>query len=157
MPLTSIATSATLAPRVEVYTILACAVHKPDILRQSFPEIALGHRVAFRDFRPIEISFPESHPLLNYRSFSEADPPNQNLCATDPVVQAATAKLIAGQILVFIFANLLNNVYSKPPFVDTVVSACTGVLSLLTTGWWSSVSHSSLSAMMEPKSLVTVF
>jgi hypothetical protein len=110
MPLTSIATSATLAPRVEVYTILACAVHKPDrdILGQNFPEIALGHRVPFRGFHArshglIEI-FLESYPLLNDRSFGEANPPNQNLCATDPVVQAATAKLIAGQILVVIFA-----------------------------------------------------
>jgi len=110
MPLTSIATSATLAPRVEVYTILACAVHKPDILGQNFPEIAPGRRIDFRDFHA---RTHKLHPLLDYRSLSEADSPNQNLCATDPVVQAATAKLIAGQILVVIFVTerLLQTIF----------------------------------------------
>ncbi len=111
--------SATLAPRVEVYTTLACAVHKPDILKQSFSDVALGHRVALRDSEsstldfharshdPIEITFPKSHHFLNYKSFSEANrnSPNRNLCAADPVIQAATAKFIAGQILVFYLAT----------------------------------------------------
>jgi hypothetical protein len=31
LPFTSISTSATFAPRIEIYTQLVCAVHKPDI------------------------------------------------------------------------------------------------------------------------------
>jgi hypothetical protein len=99
--------SATLAPRVEVYTTLVCAVHRPDILKQSFPDVALGHHARSHD--PIEITFPKSQHL-NIKSLSKANrnsPNHRNLCAADPVVQAATAKFIAGQILGFYLANLV--------------------------------------------------
>jgi len=98
--------SATLAPRVEVYTTLACAVHRPDILKQSFSNVALGH-YARSHHDPIEVTFPESQHFFNFKLPGKANrnPPHRNLCAADPVVQAATAKFIAGQILVFDFAS----------------------------------------------------
>jgi len=99
--------SATLAPRVEVYTTLVCAVHRPDILKQSFSNVALDHH-ARSHHDPIEITSSESRHFLNFKSPSEANrnSPNRHLCAADPVVQAATAKFIAGQILASYLATI---------------------------------------------------
>ncbi|THU77812.1 MFS general substrate transporter [Dendrothele bispora CBS 962.96] len=85
LPLTSITMAATIAPKVEIYTLLACAQHKPEI------------------FDSLGLSF--------------ADPGSKpNLCAVDPVVQAAVARLSATMAL------------------------CMGILGCLTTGWWGSFS-----------------
>lgn len=81
MPLVSIASTAMLAPRVEVYTTLACAVHKPDILGRIVPQIALG--------QPLTLHESAASDFHTRR--------HDHLCAADPIVQAATAKLIAGQ------------------------------------------------------------
>ena len=77
IPFTSIAASAKIAPRLAIYTVLACSVHKPDIAGQEF-----GH-----------------HVLSNLSVFAESGVPrsfNTTTCGSDPVVQAAVAKLIAG-------------------------------------------------------------
>ncbi|KAG5643210.1 hypothetical protein DXG03_001328 [Asterophora parasitica] len=111
VPFTAVAMSATLAPRVEVFTLLACSVHKPDIFRQTLP--TLGGR-----FDVPEITMPlppihgNMHQALTLSHFAAQNDtkPLPNLCASDPVVQAAAAKL------------------------------STGTLSCITTGWWGSFS-----------------
>lgn len=60
MPFTATAFAATLAPKVEIYTELACATHRPEILPAVFAFVGKA-----------------------------------NPCASDPVVQAAVAKLSA--------------------------------------------------------------
>jgi hypothetical protein len=65
VPFTSMAASAKIAPRLEIYTALACSVHKPDIAGQEFGLHLLS-----------------GAPTIT--------------CGSDPVVQAAVAKLIAG-------------------------------------------------------------
>ncbi|CAL1705198.1 unnamed protein product [Somion occarium] len=71
IPFTAIATAATLAPRIEIYTKLICEVYKPDLSspRENESYTALS-------------SFPSMY-----------DDGNQKRCAADPVVQAAVAQL----------------------------------------------------------------
>ncbi|KAF5373858.1 hypothetical protein D9758_000672 [Tetrapyrgos nigripes] len=76
---------ATLAPKVEIYTLLVCAHHKPEI------------------FDSLDMS-------INMMAGKS------NLCAADPTVQAAVARLSAA------------------------MSLCMGVLGILTTGYWGSFS-----------------
>ncbi|KAF7294735.1 MFS domain-containing protein [Mycena indigotica] len=81
-PFSTIAMSATLAPKVEVYTLLACSVHKPEIFEAvaSYvppavppPTIANEIPVSF------EIATAHEYPVKE--------------CTADPVVSAAVAKL----------------------------------------------------------------
>ncbi|KAJ3502515.1 hypothetical protein NLJ89_g8854 [Agrocybe chaxingu] len=137
LPFTSIAWSMTIAPRIEIYTILACSVHKPDIFRQSFPGLELGLQSTSSHLCPEVYSPSQSYMLttpLNERlapiyipDFSSlpdtlekgnsSSPGNhRNLCMSDPVVQAAVAKLTA------------------------VIAAVMGILSCITTGWWGAFS-----------------
>ncbi|KAJ3851635.1 major facilitator superfamily domain-containing protein [Lentinula lateritia] len=116
LPITSISMSATLAPKVEIYTDLACAQHKPEIADNHIPSITPYLRttstVTITNFSatshnsagelPGTIEIPTKKP--------------SNPCKSDPVVQAAVAKLAA------------------------VMTACMGVLSCITTGWWTSFS-----------------
>jgi hypothetical protein len=55
-----------------------------------------------------------------------------------PLYKLLQPNLLLVRYLAFILQTLCN--LYVIPFVYTVVSACMGVLSLLTTGWWSSVS-----------------
>ncbi|KAF9532861.1 major facilitator superfamily domain-containing protein [Crepidotus variabilis] len=125
IPLSSLAMSATIAPRVEIYRMLACSVHKPDIFREDYPEYV--PRASFTAYRsPSNISIfsspSSSHSLLPIGPSNEAGTPvnlpfsKSQKCATDPVVTAAVATLIA------------------------VISVCTGLLSLITTAWWGAFS-----------------
>jgi hypothetical protein len=113
MPFTAIAMSSTLAPRIEVYTMLACSVHKPDIFRQNFPGFELG----LQDISSPNLDIwgfsnePSLTPL--YLSDLVLEPENtngsvpttpRNRCASDPVVQAAVAKLTAGGFSICIIA-----------------------------------------------------
>jgi len=112
MPFTSIAMSATIAPRIEIYTMLACSAHKPDIFRHNFPGIEFDLRsptTSALDFRAPssglptspDIYFPGIYPFLDSspKNGSTIPPKKGNLCASDPVVQAAVAKLTAGERL----------------------------------------------------------
>ena len=116
MPFTSIAMSATLAPRIEIYTMLACSVHKPDLFRQNFPGIesyphstihetsGLNYQVPSSDIPTSDIHvdhvFPRIYPFLDSFPKNGSTPPPKkgNLCASDPVVLAAVAKLTAGKL-----------------------------------------------------------
>ncbi|PPQ91426.1 hypothetical protein CVT25_014314 [Psilocybe cyanescens] len=136
LPFTAIAMSATIAPRIEIYTILACSVHKPDIFRQAYPE-RFPDLEDFSESRyQYDTHVPDPHPtvplitpiylsvspptgssdVINWSNKSAGTPTNRNLCAADPTVQAAVAKLTA------------------------VIATSMGILSLLTTGWWGAFS-----------------
>ncbi|KAF9265617.1 MFS general substrate transporter [Marasmius fiardii PR-910] len=65
LPFIGVATAATMAPRIEMYTLLACRVHRPDIFAEASPS-TMTHLNA--DNRP---------------------------CFSDPVVSAAVANLLA--------------------------------------------------------------
>ncbi|KAJ3573787.1 hypothetical protein NP233_g2219 [Leucocoprinus birnbaumii] len=82
--------SSTLAPKVEVYTILACRILRPDIYYDKSFGIA-------------------DLPFIR-------EPTRTQLCAADPVVQAAVAKFAAA------------------------MTTSMGILSCLTTGWWGAFS-----------------
>ncbi|PFH51761.1 hypothetical protein AMATHDRAFT_40016 [Amanita thiersii Skay4041] len=122
MPFSAIAMSATIAPRIEIYTRLACKVHKPDIYNEHSLQLVLklfpflGSDMLTKP----DISMPYLHevnlitPALNI--IAEGSPHGTKQCATDPVVQAAVAKLI------------------------TVISVSMGILSCLTTAWWGAFS-----------------
>lgn len=115
-PFTAIAMSATLAPRIEIYTMLACSVHKPDIFERSY----------MSSFMPSALN---SNLIQNARA-------SENLCASDPVVQAAVAKLTAGEWLILAKEMELSLMF--PYF--TVITTTMGVIGCLTTAWWGSVS-----------------
>lgn len=101
VPLSSIAMSSTLAPRVEIYTRLACQVHKPDVYKQAYAGLDLGYGHAALD---TAVNFSAAFDAawgqtdVNRKSggvlLSAAMKPKD--CASDPVVQAAVAKLTAG-------------------------------------------------------------
>ena len=113
--------SATIAPRIEVYTLLACFVHKPDIFERlggyrGFPTETSPHLV----FPPITLAnslghqsilrFLPSLPVSGAQNFSYATA-QPNPCASDPVVQAAVATLNAGEFGTCAFEPMI-----KPTF-----------------------------------------
>lgn len=115
MPLTSTITTATMAPRLEIYTMLACSVHKPDIFKQNYPGLELGLQASSPVFPPSvfntstiptplfdlhasPVYFPGISPFLGSILMDESEsedlpPSRRNQCASDKVVQAAVAKL----------------------------------------------------------------
>ncbi|KIJ94708.1 hypothetical protein K443DRAFT_350615 [Laccaria amethystina LaAM-08-1] len=109
LPFTTIAMSAMIAPRIEIYTRLACRVHKPDIFEQSIPGLELGLVDASGVFGQRRHS--NSSGLLIDQIYRPRLTDN-----SDPVVQAAVAKLTA------------------------VIEAFTGILSCITAGWWGAFS-----------------
>lgn len=103
--------SAMIAPRIEIYTTLACRVHKPDVFEQSFPGLELGLVDAPRVFG--QLPYTDSSLLIDqtYRphltdnssqTTLENPATKPNRCASDPIVQAAVAKLTAGAFPIFI-------------------------------------------------------
>ncbi|KAF8236196.1 hypothetical protein L208DRAFT_1252513 [Tricholoma matsutake] len=153
VPLSAIATSACIAPRIEVYTLLACSVHKPEVFEKTLrlggyagfptensPHIVLPPVVLANSFDRSDPWFSPSVPVLDVQnvSYVTAQP---NPCALDPVVQAAVATLTAGEFdtctLDAFDASLRNQRFAGAYFV---MAAVTGILSCLTTGWWGSFS-----------------
>ncbi|KAK0459815.1 uncharacterized protein EV420DRAFT_1641998 [Desarmillaria tabescens] len=92
MPFSSIAWSSTIAPRVEIYTQLACAVHSPDIYDDQLTGFVSTNTTteATLDVRQ------DRSVTVYFRDMPEAPKnANKNGCASDPVVQATVAKLAA--------------------------------------------------------------
>jgi len=89
-PFTSAVGSAKIAPRLEIYTILACSVHKPDIAGRDFGHVLLG--------LPVFALPPHFHGHTGLDSFTAGASSsfNASTCGSDPVVQAAVANLMAG-------------------------------------------------------------
>ncbi|KAF7363597.1 MFS domain-containing protein [Mycena sanguinolenta] len=115
-PVSTMVASATLAPKVEIYTLLACSVHKPEIFKDR-------HFLPAPSFQSsaetIKTTFPLSFDIATNTSSPAviplADYPTQE-CNSDPVVRAAVAKLTA------------------------TLTTSMGVLGMLTTGWWGAFS-----------------
>ncbi|KAJ7775088.1 major facilitator superfamily domain-containing protein [Mycena metata] len=117
-PFSTIAMSATIAPKIEIYTLLACSVHKPEIFkdRKILPASLLPSLLPRAEYQA-EITFPPSFDIaLNNDTSPPTDEPQPNPCGSDPVVLAAVARLTA--------------------FIATTM----GVLGCLTTGWWGAYS-----------------
>lgn len=115
MPFTAIAMSACAAPRVAIYTELACKVHRPDYSTgRTFvananhtiphpatvigPSMSLGGLGFGRTASSADIYIT---PLVlntvgDVSYVMQDDAERQHQCATDPKVQAAVSKLIAG-------------------------------------------------------------
>lgn len=110
-PLSTIAGMMTMAPKLEIYTLLACSVHKPEIFRdrQFLPSYIPSYLQLNTD--PIDITFPPSFDIAFNNGSSKTTE-----CAADPVVLAAVARL------------------------TTAISTSMGVLGCLTTGWWGAFS-----------------
>jgi len=81
LPFIVIAMSATLTPRIEIYTILACRLLRPGIYHD------------------------ESMSLM-----STFAPTRSQLCAADPVVQAAVAKIATGALLLSLSLRIIFDV-----------------------------------------------
>ncbi|KAJ6502368.1 major facilitator superfamily domain-containing protein [Mycena sanguinolenta] len=115
-PVSTMVASATLAPKIEIYTLLACSVHKPEIFKDR-------HFLPVPSFQSsaetIKTTFPPSFDIATNTSspvvIPMADYPTKE-CSSDPVVIAAVAKL------------------------TTTLATSMGVLGMLTTGWWGAFS-----------------
>lgn len=106
MPFSSIAWSSTIAPRVEIYTQLACAVHSPDIYDDQLLGLISTNTTPLE--APLEVK--EDRPItVFFRDMLE--PPknaNGNRCASDPVVQVSVAKLAAGMFYLTTYQPILK-------------------------------------------------
>jgi hypothetical protein len=87
--------TASIAPQVELYTTLACRVHRPDL-----PDFDTYRRLP-RDF---------AHSLSSFNIFANDTIANTlfkrmggqpNACSSDPTVQATVAKLSASTCIQF--------------------------------------------------------
>ena len=102
MPFAAIAMSATLAPRVEIFTTLACRVHRPDIYDQDFSSLMGNAGDSSRATSKIILSHVSSNFFQVHNVSTRRLEYNQLIvqgkrCASDPVVQAAVAKLLASK------------------------------------------------------------
>lgn len=106
MPLASIAMSTTIAPRVQIFTRLACMAHRPEYMSDdaktapTMVEAGWGH--AFTPQRGphggfISVLLPQlqQHQQQHTPSNATKIPSPSEQCQSDPVVQAAVAELIA--------------------------------------------------------------
>ncbi|TDL24842.1 MFS general substrate transporter [Rickenella mellea] len=146
MPFTAIAMASTIAPRVELYTRLACREHKPEysagrgpsssnyLTTNGYPhgihvDANISERASQISTLPyMSLAALGSFPIATqpfYRDMPEDPTHNQTsadkererqLCASDPEVQAHVAKLMASMATV------------------------SGILTCLTTAWWGSLS-----------------
>jgi hypothetical protein len=100
LPFSAIAMAATIAPRIEIYTMLACGVHKPEHTSNSDPS-GIPTRSPF-SYGKYSQEFGVPPPLLASVGFGssvngvETQIPQWKACASDPVVQADVAKLTTG-------------------------------------------------------------
>jgi hypothetical protein len=97
----------TIAPRVEIYTTLACRVHRPEYWCTAPP--SPHNLAAYLDERDLGYSHPHQSPfdlvlgqprwddLVPAAESQNSTKTNPNLCAKDKVVQAAVAKLNVGE------------------------------------------------------------
>ena len=99
IPFTSIAVSSTIAPRIEIYTALACT----DIYGESFQRLDIldfvqqsNDPAAVHQSGSLDVF--DAFMIDKSLRFNDADPPptRKQRCASDPVVQAAVAKLSTG-------------------------------------------------------------
>ncbi|TFK30241.1 MFS general substrate transporter [Coprinopsis marcescibilis] len=105
IPVSALAQSSTLAPKIELYMTLVCRTQKPDVFGGNLSALTSS----------VDAASSLISPLVNAAtSIASAGLPNS--CVSDPTVQAQVAKLSAA------------------------VTTTMGVLTLLTTAWWGSLS-----------------
>ena len=101
MPLTAIATSATITPRIEIYTTLACNTLRPDYGERP-QQLDIGSFLHSNDCRIPAVAhqsgcvgISDNFTINKSLQINGADipPTRKQRCASDPVVQAAVAKL----------------------------------------------------------------
>lgn len=93
--------SAPFAPNIEIYTLIACSVHKPDLFEQVAPSVISrrtvgGEMVDYQrlpENKIVEVLFEKSNWLTRHEASEEA----RKKCAADPLVQAEVAKLHVGR------------------------------------------------------------
>jgi hypothetical protein len=103
-PFAAIATSSTIAPRIEIYTTLACSILRPDhgespqqpdilgFLHSNdciFPAASVAHQSSCMDISDVFMT----DKSLQTNNTVDTPPTRKQRCASDPVVQAAVAKL----------------------------------------------------------------
>lgn len=103
VPFSAIAMSACAAPRIEVYTELVCLAHRPEYtvgdrntIQHPTPIDTLSVSSAFQIISAVMDTNTNIADSFSYESAVQKDD-RQRKCFEDPVVQAATAKLIAGE------------------------------------------------------------
>lgn len=130
MPLSSIAGGSTIAPRVEILTMLACDHHKPEYTAGHGME-DLGVRLPrwmHRGSDDITIFGDNARSTaVNAHAFWTTDTkannadmvyfieeaggnttvPNPSMCKSDPVVQRAVTKLTASKCLLYAYVNFV--------------------------------------------------
>jgi hypothetical protein len=118
MPLSSIAMGATIAPKVEVLTMLACEHLRPELTawhnhgdlnlptlalsgpsRPYKPEISLDSRRIYTSFLHAEMNMNLVVIPHTKEQLHETLAADSQLCKSDPLVQKAVAKLSAGEWL----------------------------------------------------------
>ena len=110
-PFTAIAASSTITPRIEIYTTLACSFLRPEFgespQHQQPADIlgflhsndcrtpAVAHQYRDHESSCVNISdvFMIDISLPAYMDGADTPPTRKQRCASDPVVQAAVAKL----------------------------------------------------------------
>jgi hypothetical protein len=151
MPLSSIAMSMALAPRIEIYTMLACDAHKPEYtagrglenlgIHMPFSAKSSGQVLVAYNSQSVSSSLT-TEPVIDLdlapiHVGADEGPtngtvlPNPKLCRSDPEVQAAVAKLIASTQPMVLRQLRLNP--------SAVLATGQGILYILTTAWWGSV------------------
>ena len=116
-PFTAIAMSSTITPRIEIYTTLACSFLRPDygespqqpadilgfLHSNDYIAPAVAHQSSYVDISDV---FMIDNSLQN--NVAGITPTRNQRCASDPVVQAAVAKLTTRAYrMVFYFLVLL--------------------------------------------------
>ncbi|KIK98704.1 hypothetical protein PAXRUDRAFT_9354 [Paxillus rubicundulus Ve08.2h10] len=130
IPIGSMGYSATFAPRVDMYTSLACRAHRPEYIEGVSLTYQWSHNepVTHAANIPVPGGLDDNNNTIVDPSFvllpnstsplayTQKESDTRQRCASDPVVQAVVARLSA------------------------VLATTMGVLSCLTTGWWGSFS-----------------
>jgi hypothetical protein len=105
IPLAAIVASAAFAPRIEVYTALACKVHRPEyfVTEATHPSSVERQNLDLKSFPRSSFDSPDAVDRLylddvgSLSLFQGGSKRDLNPCASDPVVQAAVAKLSLGE------------------------------------------------------------
>lgn len=146
VPFSAIAMSACAAPRIEVYTELVCLAHRPEytvgdrnMIQHPTPIGTLSVSSAFQIISAVMDTNTNIADSFSYESAAQKDD-RQRKCFEDPVVQAATAKLIAGEYIAPPPSPGLDLRTVLRLLLCTVLTTTMGVLGCLTTAWWGSVS-----------------
>jgi hypothetical protein len=123
-PLSYIILLSTVGAQVELFTDLACRVHRPEFQLTSIDSRSMSPKILPNSLSSVKIIVdnPDSAEMT----------PAFTPCSSDPAVQAAVAKLTTG-----ICFQLRSSYFTEIRLVITTVA---GILTFVTVGWWGSFS-----------------